>query len=120
MFQSMAFNNCADIPILFMLLILCSLYAFRKDISIFYRNYSFLIIYMIHLVLSIKIINEVLIKIDFANQFFINNKDNKIVKANQIIFGGLYDSNFTEEDRIKIEKARFWQYVNMLICFVCC
>lgn len=67
LFQSMAFNNCADVPILFMLLILCSLFAFRKDITHFYRSYSFVVIYTIQFVLSLKIINEVLLRIDFAN-----------------------------------------------------
>jgi len=88
--QSMSFNNCADVPTLFMLLILCALYPLRRQMTYFYRLFCFIIIYWIQFMLTLKIINETAVRIDFLNDFFMKHQNNRFVVINSIIFGGIY------------------------------
>ena len=85
----------------------------------FYRYYFFVIVYFIQMMLTLKLVNETLIRIDFANDFFIKNKESKLVKINTIIFGGIY-KELTPEDVTAIQEAKLWYNVYILVSLMAC
>ena len=87
LFQAMVYNACSDIPNLFLLLLMFAFYAYRKVYTRQFLQFTFLVVYFIQFILTIKIINDILTKIEFAQTFMADNKDSNFVKANQIIFG---------------------------------
>jgi len=65
LFQAMVNNSASDIPSLFFILILFATYMFRKKYTKVYLQYTFFVIYYLHFILILKIINEIMVNIDF-------------------------------------------------------
>ena len=87
----MAFNSCSDIPALFMILLLFAFYAYRKQYSVAYREYSFFVIYFIQINLTLKVIFSSVIRIDFIREGMESesNQNKAGVKFLNLWFGGV-------------------------------
>jgi hypothetical protein len=87
--SAMTFNAIIDVPTLLFLLLLAALYPIRKDITLFYRGFSFFIIYWIQLITWLKILHDVLIGIDFVQIWLSDYPDGPFAIFNNLLFGGL-------------------------------
>lgn len=87
LFQAMVFNSCSDIPTLFMLLLVFAMYAFRKDYTVAFLQYTFFVVYFIQFMLTLKLINNTLTSIDFVKDWMEENKEKPGVQFNNILFG---------------------------------
>lgn len=92
LFQAMVFNSCSDIPTLFMLLALFASYAYRKVYTRAFLQYTFLLVYFIQLVLTLKIINETLVRIDYIREQMGANQDYRAVQVNTLLFGFKFEN----------------------------
>ena len=110
----MNFNSCSDIPALFFMLLLFAFYGVRKQYSILYRKYSFFVVYFIQTVLTLKMFNDILLRIDFIQTFFADNADSMIVQVNQLIFGG---NSSRDSDANKYQMQYF---VSVFTCLFFC
>jgi len=85
--QSMAYNSCSDIPALLMILVMFAFYAYRKANTRKFLQYTFIVVYFIQFIITLKIINEIVRNIDFAKKLMEENHDSTFVQANDILFG---------------------------------
>ena len=99
LFEAMAFNSCSDIPALFMILLLFAFYAYRKQYSVAYREYSFFVIYFIQINLTLKVIFSSLIRIDFIREAMESesNQNKPGVKFLNLWFGGVTQKDANSE-----------------------
>ena len=114
----MVFNSCSDIPTLFMLLIMFASYAYRKVYTRLFLTYTFVLVYFIQLVLILKLINEIITRIQFLQQLMQANEDSTIVQINSIVFGG--GSQKTDSDEPMMIVRRYGYFINLFICFYAC
>jgi len=97
--QSMAYNSCSDIPALLMILVMFAFYAYRKANTRLFLQYTFIVVYFIQFIITLKIINEIVRNIDFARKWMKEHDDSKFVQINNILFGAQrYVENLTPEE----------------------
>lgn len=85
--QSMVFNGIVDLPILIQLLVLCSLYAFRKNYFFLFQTMMMILVHNILIAALFKTAFLSLVTIPFVEKWIIRNKGSKKVQAIEFIFG---------------------------------
>jgi hypothetical protein len=97
-----------------MILALMSAYPYRKQYTKSFLEFTFFVIYYLHFILSLKLINEIIVKIEFIQDLMNEYKNSNIVKANDLLFGNveLQKANSASGDYINIAYM-LW----LLVCF---
>jgi hypothetical protein len=86
--QSMGFNGLFDLPQLFMILLLMAFFSFRKSYKVEYGLGCIFLSFYIQYALTLKLLYNVLIKINYVQDFMDqNSKTNIYVKWASIMFG---------------------------------
>ena len=93
---SMAFNGLFDIPALSMILLLMTVYAFRKSYVRGYGLYVIFLVFYIHFAAFFNLVFSVLTEIDFVKTYMITNQNEKYVKLAKILFGFNFKSKLEE------------------------
>jgi hypothetical protein len=68
-FQAMCYNGLIDIPALFSIIILASLFAFRKNFPNAYRAYSALVAHFLVITATLKIFCQLVINIKIIDKY---------------------------------------------------
>lgn len=113
--QSMGFNGVFDLPTLFMILVLKSLYAFRKSYFVFYQTFSLFVLYYIQFTVVLKLLYSILTGIGYVEEFMQDRSQNPYVKACTILFGINFSSELTNGYLSK--KMSFYAFLLLCLFF---
>ena len=112
--QAMVFNGVLDFPLLLMILVMLSLYAFRKSYYFFFQVLCIYIVLLIHLVVTLKILYLILTKIGYIQLWFVANKEKRFVFVCRVLFGIDFDKLKNAEGVSELTQCSF--YFLLLTC----
>lgn len=102
--ESLGFNGMFDIPAFFIMLILGSIYAFRKSFYQMFGQLKLFSIQYIQFMITFKIVLMILLKIDMVENFMIDNTEHIFTKVIIIALGKRQAD--TQEDHTKFLLKR--------------
>lgn len=112
--QANIFNSCLDIPILFQILLLFSLYAYRKVYTVGFLRYTFFTIYYIQFMMALKLLKITLTKIEYVQEYVEDNQKATLVEVVDILFGGIE----SHDQSYKMFLRRIGHVCIIVICFI--
>ena len=109
----MTFNSSSDIPALLLIAVMAAFYPVRKAHSVFYRVFSFIVVYFVMLLMLLKIFYEIVSQIKFISDMLKDEEyaNYKSVQFVAIVFGAQHSAAATD-GAIVLSSTIF--------CFVCC
>lgn len=102
--ESLGFNGMFDIPAFFFMLVLGSIYSFRKSFYQMFGQLKLFSIQYIQVMIMIKIILMILLKIDMVENFMIDNTEHIFTKVIIVALGKRQASD--DEDNTKFLLKR--------------
>ena len=121
LFQGMLNNSCIDLPSLELILGLVAAYPYRKYYTKTVLEYTFFVIYYLAFIITIKLVQEIFVKIEFIQDLMDEHPKHPAVKLNNLLFGNVDDRpKFDRNGNAKESNADFIAasfLAQLLVCF---
>ena len=114
----MTFNGLHNVPTLFFIIILMSLYAMRNRYLQAYGVFTMFVIYWIQLAVFLTLTTNVITGIEFVDEWVDTHQSSSLVTGYRMVFGMRVEDTLNESEHLT--KRRILYYSLMLpLMFLC-